>query len=71
MAPNMAKVREWGNLSQETKDKITKVVEREGDKDVKRKLPRRPRCQVVEMLILLGIEKYWQQETASQTGEKP
>jgi hypothetical protein len=65
------KVREDTSVSQVTRGEITKVVEREANKDVKRKLPRRPRCQVAEMLLLLGIERYWQQETGTQTGEKP
>jgi len=67
----LAKVREDTNLSEETRAEITKVCEREATKDVKRKLPRRPRCQVTEMLILLGLDKYWQQETGTQTGDKP
>jgi hypothetical protein len=62
---DLAKVREDTSLSQATRAEITKVVEREADKDVKRKLPRRPRCQLVEMLILRGISQYWQEETTA------
>jgi len=63
----VVKVRVDACVAQETRAAISKVVEREAGNDMKRKLPRRARCEIVEMLLLLGVDKYWQE----QTGEKP